>query len=1600
MAVELGEAYVSLVIEDSKVPGQVEKALKGAEPGASRAGLGIGSHLASGIGTTFKTAAAGIGLAAGAVIGTALSAGFSRMTAIDDAKGKLAGLGNSTQNVAGIMDSALASVKGTAFGLGEAATIAASAVAAGVKPGEDLTKYLKLTADAATIAGTSLGDMGSILNKVQTGGKAYTDDLNQLSDRGIPIFTWLQESYGKSADGLADMVKRGKIDAATFQKVIREHIGGAALESGKTLRGAWSNLHAALGRVGEAALSPFLDMMKGSLGGLTGWADKVTPIVKAASQNIATGVKDLGAAFKSHGASIDGVASNYEKWGVRARAAYDGVQGVWSILRNGEYKGAAATFGLKEDSGVVRTLFRIRESAQALWAALKSPEGEKFQKFFETLKGSGDKASEGISKVRQESNTLTGVLSKVGNATTDIGKSLLSLAGDTGTVAATGIKLIGSSMKFLADHAGVAATAMIGFVAMRGLAELAVAWGNIGRGITGLFTPMTLLATRAQTAALVAHNATMRAYLAFLGAEVPAQQLTIRQRLAAAIATARSTAATAAGATWLARFSAAQTTAAASSGVLLGALQRTTAATALLGSRVQGATVTAFSGLKNAAGGLMSMLGGPWGIALLAAGAGLMAYKSDADQAKRVQDALSTATIQGSKAQLQFSAALDQSRGALDANAKSAARKLLESNLASITEVANEGHSPWSSFQKKIFTWNAADVNKQYDSVQRAIDQNDTLKKVLKDQKLEMSDLGPIVAEGGVKYDALISAFEKTGDAGADVAASIRNTRDELQRATSEAKVSTPGFGTLSEAISVLADESSTADQRLSAMKRALDALSGKPVDVGDALQAYNQVLRDTADATQDTWDKAKGFGDQLIKDGQIDTATTNGDKLKSILDNIKKTTLDIASTGDQKALNDTLAKNVDQFKALAQATGLNEDQITALAASINLVPKNIQFLATLQGDGNITQKLAAIKVALEESQRTGQNGITVPIKEEGRQQVLDALNAAHAKVEEVTGQPGVFRIIAPTDDVLKAIQKIVDLKIPDKNFDVVETYTRIQRGINDPNVRNNAAPFSPESGYQHYAVGGSISGAGTGTSDSIPAMLSHGEHVWTAKEVDAVGGQNAMYGLRARALAGGFKFAKGGTPYGITEAVKAAQDMEGHPYKWGGVGPTQFDCSGFVGFLQQVAMGLGRVAKRLYTTNTLMDGATAGLETGLGPSGTWFQVGTSGSHMAATIAGMNVESGGAKGTSGIGGGRAGAADSQFTAKFHLPNSLIAGISSLTTGGKLIEWTDDDELELLQLQESVNQAKENRDKVYANSKSSDSDRRKADLDVTSAQNKVVKKQEQKDKQGQIEGGNRVAPQAPALSKHYTDEEKSYASNLQAVESANKSRNEVYDNPESTDADKQVADTALQAAIDKLENGDDSSSSSTKSVKSILTTFASNVVGSIFDAFKEQLPSKIGSSHWWDVADKAVELSSSSGDSNSSVSQALQNLGSFGASSFLGQLGYNKSAELPEWVKNLKSAAVYDTGGWLPPGGMAVNLSSSPEPIFNSPSQLQAFAGSQLQPAQGGGDTPTRAEIERMIHTRPNVTFNVADVPAAMQAFRVEQKRQSKSYIRR
>lgn len=270
----------------AKIGRELERA---AGPAGEQAGKTMGGRL----GGALKAGLAVGGGAAIAGLGVALTKGFGRLSAIEGARAKLSGLGNSAKDVESIMTDALESVKGTAFGMDEAATVAASAVAAGIKPGKDLQRTLKLTGDAATIAGTDMASMGSIVNKVATSDMMQMDVANQLMDAGIPIIQMVAEEMGVTAEEARKMASEGKVSFETFQGALEDGLGGAALKSGETLQGAFKNSMAAIGRFGANLLEGVYPKIKEFFNAFQGWMGPVEELGKVIGERLGDAIQTM-----------------------------------------------------------------------------------------------------------------------------------------------------------------------------------------------------------------------------------------------------------------------------------------------------------------------------------------------------------------------------------------------------------------------------------------------------------------------------------------------------------------------------------------------------------------------------------------------------------------------------------------------------------------------------------------------------------------------------------------------------------------------------------------------------------------------------------------------------------------------------------------------------------------------------------------------------------------------------------------------------------------------------------------------------------------------------------------------------------------------------------------------------------------------------------------------------------------------------------------------------------------------------------------------------------------------------------------------------------
>ena len=127
----------------------------------------------------------------------------------------------------------------------------------------------------------------------------------------------------------------------------------------------------------------------------------------------------------------------------------------------------------------------------------------------------------------------------------------------------------------------------------------------------------------------------------------------------------------------------------------------------------------------------------------------------------------------------------------------------------------------------------------------------------------------------------------------------------------------------------------------------------------------------------------------------------------------------------------------------------------------------------------------------------------------------------------------------------------------------------------------------------------------------------------------------------------------------GTGAAVDFAKAQDGKPYIWGGVGPTGYDCSGYMSAIANVLTGKDNPYKRIFSTGMVRPGQ------GFGPFvpglGGVFSIGVkhgNPGHTAGTLLGVPVESTGDHVRYGKDASYAN--DKQFNMFFHIPDDKIA----------------------------------------------------------------------------------------------------------------------------------------------------------------------------------------------------------------------------------------------------------------------------------------------------------------------------------------------------
>lgn len=290
------------------------------------------------------------------------------------------------------------------------------------------------------------------------------------------------------------------------------------------------------------------------------------------------------------------------------------------------------------------------------------------------------------------------------------------------------------------------------------------------------------------------------------------------------------------------------------------------------------------------------------------------------------------------------------------------------------------------------------------------------------------------------------------------------------------------------------------------ALERIKKLYAGTYEDVGSNV---NDVRRQVAAASE----------------GMADSTKVTTDKMKESYKDLSKVAKEEISklTGAQREANSELEKlqkerlEIDERynKLRANLSGGNADPSYGQAQALKVAARNALQAGDLEGAR--TQAQAAAKV-LEDLAAAGENTFGL----QGFANELQAIEAeangieqsnADAKLKAITAELTQLKALADVkitvdmtpEEIANAQGKMQALgQLLSKSLVITPTINLPQPGEADADgyvfVPNNPAPPS------RFAAGGHVRGPGSGTSDSIPALLSNGEYVINAAAVRKLG--------------------------------------------------------------------------------------------------------------------------------------------------------------------------------------------------------------------------------------------------------------------------------------------------------------------------------------------------------------------------------------------------------------------------------------------------------------------------------------------------------------
>ena len=374
---------------------------------------------------------------------------------------------------------------------------------------------------------------------------------------------------------------------------------------------------------------------------------------------------------------------------------------------------------------------------------------------------------------------------------------------------------------------------------------------------------------------------------------------------------------------------------------------------------------TALSGLKGIAGGLVSLLGGPLGIALSVAGGLLLGFAKDAQEAK-------------AKTQ-EFADAIDSGDDILE--------KL-------IRDISSGNDGTWGFWDKATTGFDSLGealdkAGVSYSTFAEAVDGS---KEAQEEFEQQLMDSGL----DGIQLDAIRSAYDELSGQVSNAKDQVQKTNEEVAKVQGTSEDAAAATGELGDEMSDTADSTQdyadalddlidnlfaleqshlSADQSVVALNQEILDLNetvsanGAVLDAnGNALAGYEEKAYDTQDSLYSLASQAQDTAQAILEEGaQMDASGQTTDGLTNATEQARAS-LENARTA---FVNAAVAAGMTQADAEALATqfGLTGGKADELASSINNIPNGKTVSVSTPGLSDaivsamtLKEKLAALQ--------------------------------------------------------------------------------------------------------------------------------------------------------------------------------------------------------------------------------------------------------------------------------------------------------------------------------------------------------------------------------------------------------------------------------------------------------------------------------------------------------------------------------------------------------------------------------------------------------------------------------------------------------------